>query len=408
MRPLLPLAAALIAASACGTEPQTASDYIPDDDWSGPVVVHSPEDLDAAPRIEMVEVLRIGSLDGPEATQFFRVAGADVADNQLFVLDAGHSEVRVFDLGSGDFLHAFGGTGDGPGEFRSPSTVEVLGDTVIVADRSRISHFTPDGAFLGSRDAYATMPDGSRIRLSHSGRASFYTETYPQGRPPVDELYRDTTVVRRFDRATGEPGSEILRYPGQPQLLNLQERIVLNPIFGIEPVFMWGSDGRLYYSPNDAYRLDIFDAATGEEAVRLIVTLDLPPVTSEMVDERIAMDRGALDDAEERGDPNVELYRALLDRRKLPHGETRPLTNSMRMAEDGRFMMIRGDLDANPDEPGDPGHWDVFGPDGSIRGRLVTAPGANVRRFTGDYLVTRETDDLDVQYVVVYRLEPTP
>jgi len=224
--------------------------------------------------------------------------------------------------------------------------VEVLGDTVIVADRRRISHFTRDGTFLDSRDTYASLPKRSRVRLAHTGRASFYTESFPQGELPMNEVYRDRTVVRLFDRTTGEPGAEVFRYPKQPRLPDPEARMVLTPILlSVEPLFMWGSDGHLYYSPNDAYRLDVIDAATGEPQVRVVVALDLPPVTPEMVDEQIERDRERLWGAEERGDDNLRLYLALQERSKLPAGEIRELTNSMRMAEDGRFMMIRGDLD---------------------------------------------------------------
>lgn len=393
-------------ATACDGEP--AAESPERDDWSGPVVTHSPEALSGAQLLDMVEVLRLGSLDGPPETQFFRVTAADIAGDELFILDAGHSEVRVFDLESGEFLRKFGRAGDGPGEFRNPSTLEILGDTLVVAGLMRMSRFELDGTFHGAREAYLRTSTGPDRRLSHAGRTRFITESSRQGMPPEEVLYRDTTIVRAVDPRTAEAGEVIFRYPDRERLFDRQVGIFHTPMFSPFPVFSAGADGRLYYTPNDAYRIDVVDAATGEHVLRVESPLELPPVTRDMIDQEIADDEEALRDARERESPELQFYEAALRRKDLPVGERRTLTNGMRAAEDGRWALIRGDLDANPTELGDPGHWDVFGPDGAILGRFVTAPGANVRRFTGDYVITRETDDLGVQSVIVYRLEPAP
>ncbi len=68
----------------------------------------------------------------------------------IFVLDAQDCEIKVF-LKSGAFVSSFGRKGQGPGEFHSPSDLDILDETVYVADggNRRVQAVTKTGRYLG-------------------------------------------------------------------------------------------------------------------------------------------------------------------------------------------------------------------------------------------------------------------
>ena len=72
---------------------------------------------------------------------------------EVFILDGVNKKVAVFDK-DGGFLRAFGGEGEGPGEFRQPIRMTSGPDgSVFVWDRGlkRISHFGADGRAISQR-----------------------------------------------------------------------------------------------------------------------------------------------------------------------------------------------------------------------------------------------------------------
>jgi hypothetical protein len=91
---------------------------------------------------------------------------------RFFALGFGNEQVLVFDS-SGRFQTAFGGKGDGPGEFGQTGARHVrvgAGDTVFVLDGSRRAHvFAPSLRFVRQFDVGATpirvfaLPDGGLV-----------------------------------------------------------------------------------------------------------------------------------------------------------------------------------------------------------------------------------------------------
>ena len=64
-------------------------------------------------------------------------------DESLVIANRGSEEVRVFSA-TGEFLVAFGGSGDGPGEFRRLQRIENAGDTLLVLGDARVTVVAPD------------------------------------------------------------------------------------------------------------------------------------------------------------------------------------------------------------------------------------------------------------------------
>jgi hypothetical protein len=99
-----------------------------------------------------VEELQIGSVDDPvTALTWFRAL--EVApDGSIYTLHRQEHAIRVHDS-TGAFVRTIGREGEGPGEFDSPGTMGMLGDTLWVLDYGtyRFSYFSLTGEFLGSQ-----------------------------------------------------------------------------------------------------------------------------------------------------------------------------------------------------------------------------------------------------------------
>jgi hypothetical protein len=78
-------------------------------------------------------VVEIG-IEGDPRYEFYWVVGvATLSGGGVVVADGGSQELRVFGA-SGEFLRTFGGKGDGPGEFRNLSGINVRDDSIIVME----------------------------------------------------------------------------------------------------------------------------------------------------------------------------------------------------------------------------------------------------------------------------------
>jgi sugar lactone lactonase YvrE len=95
-------------------------------------------------------------------------SGIAVAPNgSVYVTDSGNQEVLHFSA-TGRFLQAWGGWGDGNGQFDGPSGIAVAPNgTVFVADtlNSRIESFTPNGTYLQQ----GSVPYPEQIQLQTNG-----------------------------------------------------------------------------------------------------------------------------------------------------------------------------------------------------------------------------------------------
>lgn len=88
----------------------------------------------------------IGVRDGSGPELFGRITDVAVdANGRVLVLDAEHSEVRIFGS-DGTFVGAFGSRGEGPGEFQSPDHLALFENgQLVVEDLGRLQIFEPQG-----------------------------------------------------------------------------------------------------------------------------------------------------------------------------------------------------------------------------------------------------------------------
>ena len=92
-------------------------------------------------------------LPGSDSLPFSRILSVAIGpDGSAFVAGAGDVAIQL--LGpDGDYRGTVGREGDGPGEFRTPPSIGIRGDTLWAIDRTRrsISYFTLAGHSIGAR-----------------------------------------------------------------------------------------------------------------------------------------------------------------------------------------------------------------------------------------------------------------
>jgi hypothetical protein len=87
----------------------------------------------------------------------------------------------------------------------------------------------------------------------------------------------------------------------------------------------------------------------------------------------------------------------------LPSGHTMPSFDHLLSDADGRIW-LRNFVAFRNDEV--ESAWMVFGSDGFVERRVITPPGLEPMHVASERVTGVERDSLDVEYVVVYRLEP--
>ncbi len=88
-----------------------------------------------------------------------------LAGSRIFALDAKDKRVSVY-TSDGQFVHAFGRDGQGPGEFMRPTSLDVRKQYVVVTERSgRTSVFDTTGIFLHSFMAMGVLHFNSNMRI---------------------------------------------------------------------------------------------------------------------------------------------------------------------------------------------------------------------------------------------------
>ena len=85
---------------------------------------------------------RIGVAEGPQHAMLGSVRSVFVDANQhVFILDKENTVVRIYSA-EGDYIGSFGKAGDGPGEFRSPNSIDLLESdslAVIIGREERVT-----------------------------------------------------------------------------------------------------------------------------------------------------------------------------------------------------------------------------------------------------------------------------
>ena len=121
--------------------------------------------VDALPYLRAEPTMRLGNADDPDVGFSF-VGSVDVdRDGNVYVVEASVPEIRVFDP-AGALIRSFGGRGDGPGEFQQVQRLGVFGDTVwaVSMGPDRVTLFDRRGNLLSANRAESLpipLPSGA-------------------------------------------------------------------------------------------------------------------------------------------------------------------------------------------------------------------------------------------------------
>lgn len=353
------------------------------------------------------EELRIGTMDGDPSYQFGQISGiAPLPDGRIVVMDQQAQELRIFGP-TGEHVRTVGGPGSGPGEFAlgAGPVLIGLGDTLYVPDvtNRRVNRYTPEGEPLGS----FSLDFAEAIPLSwqDDGHGRIVSQLRPltlPGQPPRDSM--DVFVARGAggvvsDTLLTAPSGRTVSFAGGGPSFRF---------FSAEPVWALAGESGFVFAVNDRYSISVYGP---DGAVRRIIRrpFERRPVTEE--DQTLLTER-LVDMWKEFGVSGPQLEGL---RQSIGFAEFYPAFASIRGGPEGTVwvqgLQTPSALSPEERERFNPqlgfgaSTWDVFGADGRYLGRMDMPTGFQPLRFEGDRVFGILRDELEVQHVLVLRLD---
>lgn len=365
---------------------------------------------------------RLGSLDDPDEsfTAIKRVLIGDAED--LYVLDRDGMSMRVYDR-AGGLARRIGQAGAGPGEFLNVNHLGFLGDTLYATDdgSSRVSYFSRAGKFLDSRTwtsplfqlAPMTFLATAPTVVLHNGTAL----VKPNWGFVVPAAFNEPGVHRTVSRVSFlliDPHGTVLDTvawgvrDGVSIRLPRSAAFAINP-FEHAPLLATMADG------NGVVMVDREPASSGAEPATFRVTLVQPyadtvfttaiaydpiPLTDRHVREAVAGANPSLAEADESavgGRAGLPTVMNMLRDADLIPSNLIPVTDLV-TGQDGSIWLAR-------ETTGDITRWVVLDRRGQLRGRLNLPRGQRVAAVRDDLLIVIETNELDVPFILRYRLK---
>lgn len=326
---------------------------------------------------------------GAEPVDFYEIDDAlRLSDGRVVVLDRGARELLYFSR-SGDLQARAGGAGDGPGEFREPAGLaEFSGDTLAVYARQsqHLSLFNREGAWLLDR--------------------------------PIEKV-EELRPTRDFRLADVHNGSLILHNPTSFQVLaDMKEGPINNPNYRFaadgsfedtvgEPSTMWlhstrvlfdgaritdAAGGHLYVKDAARYEIRVYDY-DGELLRIHRLTRPARPTSAKDLDRYKDFLRRDIENAD-----LVERLIAGVERGRL--ADSFPAISRVHADALGNVWVEEYHPPWSPESS-----FGVFAADGPWLGTIAMPADFRPLQVGADFLLGVQTDQLDVQHLVLYNLE---
>ena len=332
----------------------------------------------------VVEEFRVGNVQGNPDEELATARNNSVTlgpNGQIFVVEHSTDRVMVFG-GDGEFVRSFGGSGEGPGELRSPMALAWDGtDRLWVADglNGRYHVFDSTGSFQKS----VPRPVRSVMRIQHplvlEGTGTLIDESFTVRGPAMVLFLRVDTVGHVVDTAAVLP-----RPPLAPGFQNVmlrpsQEsaRFLANHYI---PRLRWSRapDGTIWSASTG--RLRLVQTTPGGDTIRVVETSHRTPRSDRA-------DRKAIADGLAEGG---------ISRQEA--GLVRPVVNEIYVTDDGHILV--GIIEKVGD---DPSLLDVFSPEGYFLGSVDLGfglPRRNLPALVGDTIIAVTPGVFDVPFLV--------
>ena len=414
------LAAVAISVAAAGCDSASPAIYTIHTDSAGIAIATAVEPLWGPGEgwtVEPEPLLEIGTVTGASEYLFTDVVAAvRLGDGDIVVADRGASELRSYDA-AGNFRWRAGRDGEGPGEFRSLDFVgTTVGDSLV----------TYDGRLLRAQ----LFDPGGRL-------ARTYRVAISEGEAPGRGVLADKAVgvvdgllVVRFIEYGERIPSGVVRWPPERvAALDLADDSVRSLIVlpGNEAYMQAREGGGYTDSPYVFYNGPEYGAAAGRLAVidteawsvslisprdgatTAVFRRDVAPhaATTALVDLHLDGIVGlAFADPDQAPSEDVERFRQRWG--GYPRAPRLPVLRSVHVDGAGH-LWLKPYYVAGAEPP----PFEILAPDGTWLGSVSLPPGL-VRAFTqyqapymeigDDYVLGVWTDELDVQYVRMYRI----
>jgi hypothetical protein len=389
--------AVLVTVTACVGE--TAAGPGPSvRDSAGIRIVENPAELAARPlwTVAADPLVEIGLLEGDEVYQLSQVRSAvRLTDGRIVIANGGTQNLRFFDR-TGTHLVSVGREGEGPGEFRGLGPLIVLpGDTVAAYDWNlrRMSFFGPDAAFV--RSVGLDFPGGFPIPIGRFADGSWLCGRGFTFAPTGDgtEIVRDTAPMLVF-----EPSGTLRDSIGSFPLPELYLRSSGNAAFATSLPFGRTTEAvvhgdRFYAGHTERYELVRYSTGGAADQVLRLVRPPAPVAPGDL-------DRYKTEEMENVAAGFRQERARMLE--EMPYPATYPAFADLMVDAAGDLWVLD-----YPRPGSDERRWTVFSGEGVALGTVLTPPGLRVLDIGTDYVLGVWQDELDVEYVRLFRLDRT-
>jgi hypothetical protein len=343
-----------------------------------------------APEWAVERVVRLGTVEGgPQAFGRIRSVIAD-ADGNVYVADNLANQIRVF-AQDGRHLRDIGRPGAGPGEFRDLYSLAWLDESLAAMDprNARIAVLAPTGEWIEGIQHFPITGPPSLIRLHPLGDDGFYA-------PAID--MRSQSIP--FVRMTRSGPMDTIAAPVAPADVRSAGVVCRRPDGGITgisvpeaPSMVYGfpiGGGAVAKSWTEIYQI-VVESYAGDtlRVVRRLV--DPLPYTDQLWDEAIGP------------------YNSL--RENFPGAQCQPASMQRPRSRAALRHLLFDDRERMWVEAAAQNgfRWEIFDRDGRLVGTAALPPRAvGIPPYVRtDHLYQVETDEMDVQYVGVYRIAST-
>lgn len=356
------------------------------------------------PLAQIQKEVRIGSMwDEEEAlTQINKIAS--YGDSLLLVLEGIEHAIRVYDW-DGNLVNRLGRFGNGPGEFRHPASLQVIGDTILVQNNGTRSliflridgeeierlSYAPIVVASGTRAVMVPtgiLPDGTFLGVPTASRPQFEKERTEYAYP-IMKLSRTGTVLdtlalvktwigRRFHDPPSGTRPAHLPSPQASDVTAWSATVGLVAVADLAPR---GGDHQ--------YRLTAI-RHTGDTVFNRFYPFEPQRMSRSVIEAHVRDTWLARRSAR---------WRDAVERAYSEFPFQRPVT-MLRIDPESRIWVARERV------PGQPRRWDVLNPQGAPLFSVEFAVGSVLRLVRGDRIWLEERNEFDVPFIVRYRVLP--
>lgn len=416
----------LIGAAGCGGDAEgSGSEWVAVmDTTADTITVRTVSGSTWGEPVDLVEELRIGTFEGPDEEMLGSVSGLAVDhDGYIYVYDRQVPALRKYGP-DGAFVATIGHTGGGPGEYaNSDGGMAVLDDGRLVLrdpGNARFTLYHPDGTYDSEWLGRGGFFTGDPMVVDTAGYV--YSIVIRQPRDDEDPWPTSLWVTQQVKMAADGTPVDTLSIPRyrfeRAEIVARREggTSVRNVPFAAQ--FHWALHpfGTFITAVGDQYAIDLHQPRGG--VLRVARDREPVPVTS-----------GEKEDAEAGAIASMRDMDPAWKWNGPPIPDTKPPITGLYAGQDGRVWVALSapaepipeaerELDANRD-PDDPPParfrqlvvFDVFEPDGRYLGEVRAPRGFSMHPrpiFRGDHVWAIVRDELDINYIVRFRIGGSP